>query len=77
MPSHPTACCSLILSPGKINYNGAQIQLLDLPGIIEGAAQGKGRGRQGDIRNDLFSFPLVAILIQISLQLSPSRKQPT
>lgn len=29
-----------------IEYNGANIQLLDLPGIIEGAAQGKGRGRQ-------------------------------
>ena len=25
---------------------GANIQLLDLPGIIEGASQGKGRGRQ-------------------------------
>ena len=37
----------LYSSPGKINYNGAQIQLLDLPGIIEGASQGKGRGRQG------------------------------
>jgi small GTP-binding protein len=37
---------TLTCVPGKINYNGAQIQLLDLPGIIEGAAQGKGRGRQ-------------------------------
>src|SRR5882757_2442717 len=27
-------------------YNGAKIQLLDLPGIIEGAKDGKGRGRQ-------------------------------
>ena len=31
---------------GVIHYNEAKIQLLDLPGIIEGAADGKGRGRQ-------------------------------
>eukprot|EP00158_Paraphelidium_tribonemae_P005929 Partr_v1_DN27590_c1_g2_i1_m30517 putative developmentally regulated GTP binding protein 2 len=37
---------TLTCIPGKIEYNGAQIQLLDLPGIIEGASQGKGRGRQ-------------------------------
>ena len=37
---------TLTCIPGKISYNGAQIQLLDLPGIIEGASQGKGRGRQ-------------------------------
>lgn len=27
-------------------YRGARIQVLDLPGIIEGAADGRGRGRQ-------------------------------
>ena len=27
-------------------YNGAAIQMLDLPGIIQGAKDGKGRGRQ-------------------------------
>lgn len=32
--------------PGVIHYNDAKIQLLDLPGIIEGAADGKGRGKQ-------------------------------
>ncbi|KAF6002600.1 hypothetical protein CCYA_CCYA08G2239 [Cyanidiococcus yangmingshanensis] len=32
--------------PGELNWRGARIQLLDLPGIIEGAAQGRGRGRQ-------------------------------
>lgn len=37
---------TLTCIPGVITYNGANIQLLDLPGIIEGAAQGKGRGRQ-------------------------------
>ena len=31
---------------GVIHYKGAKIQLLDLPGIIEGAKDGKGRGRQ-------------------------------
>mmetsp|Transcript_6252 Transcript_6252/g.17956 ORF Transcript_6252/g.17956 Transcript_6252/m.17956 type:complete len:401 (+) Transcript_6252:365-1567(+) len=37
---------TLTCIPGVIHYNDAKIQLLDLPGIIEGAAQGKGRGRQ-------------------------------
>lgn len=37
---------TLTCVPGVIKYKGARIQLLDLPGIIEGAAQGKGRGRQ-------------------------------
>jgi ribosome-interacting GTPase 1 len=32
--------------PGVIRYKGAKIQLLDLPGIIEGAKDGKGRGKQ-------------------------------
>ena len=32
--------------PGVIEYEGARIQLLDLPGIVEGASQGRGRGRQ-------------------------------
>jgi len=32
--------------PGIIRYQGSKIQLLDLPGIIEGAKDGKGRGRQ-------------------------------
>lgn len=37
---------TLTCIPGVIHYNDAKIQLLDLPGIIEGAAEGKGRGRQ-------------------------------
>lgn len=32
--------------PGVLKYKGAKIQLLDLPGIIEGAKDGKGRGKQ-------------------------------
>ncbi|PPD93019.1 hypothetical protein GOBAR_DD10051 [Gossypium barbadense] len=37
---------TLTCIPGVIMYRGAKIQLLDLPGIIEGAKDGKGRGRQ-------------------------------
>lgn len=37
---------TLTCIPGNIEYHGANIQLLDLPGIIEGASQGKGRGKQ-------------------------------
>ena len=37
---------TLTCIPGNIMHRGTKIQLLDLPGIIEGASQGKGRGRQ-------------------------------
>ena len=32
--------------PGVLQVRGAKFQILDLPGIIEGAKDGKGRGRQ-------------------------------
>jgi len=37
---------TLTTVPGVIKFMGAKIQLLDLPGIIEGAKDGKGRGKQ-------------------------------
>ncbi|ORC91926.1 putative developmentally regulated GTP-binding protein,putative [Trypanosoma theileri] len=37
---------TLTCIPGKLVHKGTEIQILDLPGIIEGAAEGKGRGRQ-------------------------------
>ncbi|GAA5952857.1 hypothetical protein JCM8115_002368 [Rhodotorula mucilaginosa] len=40
------AFTTLVAVPGVLEIEGAKIQLLDLPGIIEGAASGRGRGRQ-------------------------------
>ena len=37
---------TLTCIPGVLFINNAKLQLLDLPGIIEGASDGKGRGRQ-------------------------------
>ena len=45
--------------PGMMKYNGANIQILDLPGLITGASEGKGRGREvlSAVRNvDLILF---------------------
>jgi len=37
---------TLTAVPGNLIYKGAKIQVIDLPGIIEGAKDGKGRGKQ-------------------------------
>jgi small GTP-binding protein len=40
------AFTTLDIVPGLLDYRGAKIQVLDMPGLIRGASKGRGRGKE-------------------------------
>ncbi len=54
---------TLDVVPGTLEYKGATIQVLDVPGILKGAASGRGRGKEvlAVVRN----ADLVIILLDV------------
>lgn len=54
---------TLTVVPGALEHRGAKIQILDIPGLIAGAAMGKGRGKEviGVVR----SADMIVILVDV------------
>ena len=57
------AFTTLTCIPGLLDYNHAKIQVLDVPGIVEGAATGRGRGKE--VLACAQSADLVIILLDV------------
>lgn len=57
------AFTTLTCIPGLLEYNHSKIQVLDVPGIVEGAATGRGRGKE--VLACAQSADLVIILLDV------------
>ncbi|MBA3046271.1 MAG: GTP-binding protein [Candidatus Thermoplasmatota archaeon] len=54
---------TLDVIPGVMTYRGAKIQVLDMPGMVKGAATGRGRGRE--ILSVIRSLDIVVLFLDV------------
>lgn len=54
---------TLTVVPGLLEYNQSKVQILDVPGIVHGAASGRGRGRE--VLSVMQNADLAIILIDV------------
>lgn len=61
--------------PGVMEYEGARIQILDLPGLVQGAFYGRGRGKE--VLSVIRSSDLILFLIDVlnTRQLNSLKKE--
>ncbi|RME30906.1 GTP-binding protein [Candidatus Woesearchaeota archaeon] len=58
------AFTTLTIVPGMLKYKHARIQILDVPGIVQGAASGRGRGKE--VLSTMRSADLAVILVDVT-----------
>lgn len=85
------AFTTLTVVPGLMEHRGAKIQILDIPGLIAGAAMGKGRGKEviavvrtadliiilGDVFNDRHIDVLVKELYDAGIRINTPKPDIT